>query len=73
MSAKHRTVVQFDYKPPISEVSMENNIKQYKNPYDNQYVAPDYYCFYNSDGERLGKIIWVNNTDGIYIDKDLLI
>lgn len=42
------------------------NIKEYKNPYDGQYVAPYRYCFFK-DGKKLGRIIWVNNADGIYI------
>lgn len=48
-------------------------LKIYKNPYNNQYVAPDYYCFYDAEGNRLGKIIWVKNTEGIYIDKDFFL
>lgn len=44
-------------------------IKIYKNPYYSLYVAPYRYCFFNSDGQKLGRIIWVNNVDGIYIDK----
>ena len=44
-------------------------IKIYKNPYFQQYVAPYKYCFFNSEGKRLGRIIWINNVDGIYIDK----
>ena len=43
--------------------------KIFKNPYTNQYVAPYSYCFFSSDGRKLGRIIWVNNVDGIYIDK----
>lgn len=40
-----------------------------KNPYSDQYVAPYRYCFFNENGERLGRIIWVKKIDGIYIDK----
>lgn len=69
MSAKHRTVVQFGYKPPISEVSMENKIKQYKNPYVNQYVAPFGYHF-ERFGVNYGRIAWFSNVDGITIEKD---
>ena len=73
MSAKHRTVVQFNYKPPISEVSMENNIKQYKNPlvlgYMSQYVAPFGYHF-ERFGVNYGRIAWFSNVDGITIEKD---
>lgn len=73
MSAKHRTVVQFDYKPPISEVSMENNIKQYKNPlvlgYVGQYVAPFGYHF-ERNSVNYGRIAWFSNVDGITIEKD---
>lgn len=37
-----------------------------------QYVAPDYYSFYDVNGKRLGKIIWrkMSEIEGIYIDKD---
>lgn len=48
---------------------MNKLLEQYKNPYYNQYVAPYRYCFFNSEGKKLGRIIWVNNVDGIYIDK----
>lgn len=44
-------------------------LKIFKNPYCNQYVAPYRYCFFNAEGIKLGRIIWVNNVDGIYIDK----
>lgn len=40
-----------------------------KNPYTNQYVAPFRYCFFNADGECLGRIIWVKNIEGIYLDQ----
>jgi hypothetical protein len=43
--------------------------EQYKNPYYNQYVAPYRYSFFNFEGKKLGRIIWENNVDGIYIDK----
>ena len=43
--------------------------KLLKNPYSNQYVAPYRYAFFNEDGKCLGRVIWVNNVDGIYIDK----
>jgi len=45
-----------------------NSIGMYKNPYNNQHVAPYGYAFYYQ-GKKLGRIIWVNNVDGIYIDK----
>lgn len=44
-------------------------IKIFKNPYINQYVAPYRYCFFNAEGRKLGRVIWTNNVDGIYIDK----
>jgi len=44
-------------------------IKVLKNPYVNQYVAPYRYCFFDSEGRKLGRIIWTNKVDGIYIDK----
>lgn len=46
-----------------------NDISKYKNPYCRQYVAPYGFCFYK-DGIRLGKIIWVSNTEGIYVEKE---
>ena len=48
---------------------MNKLLEQYKNPYYNEYVAPYRYCFFNSEGKKLGRIIWVNNVDGIYIDQ----
>lgn len=46
-----------------------NKLMQYKNPYYNQYVAP-YNCHFEKDGRNLGRIIWVNNVDGITIEQD---
>lgn len=70
MSAKHRTVVQFDYKPPISEVSiMGNGIGIYKNPWCNQYVCPEGYAFFYN-GINQGRIIWTASPEGYYVDKD---
>lgn len=40
----------------------------YKDPYVNQYSAPYGYCFFK-DGKKLGRIIWVNDADGICIGK----
>ena len=50
-------------------MKMNKLLEQYKNPYYDQYVAPYRYCFFNHEGNKLGRIIWVNNVDGIYIDK----
>ena len=44
-------------------------IKIYKNPYCNQYVAPYGYAFFYN-GECQGRIIWRNNVEGYYIDKE---
>lgn len=41
----------------------------YKNPLDNQYVCPEGYHFVY-EGENLGRIIWVNNPEGYYTEKD---
>ena len=41
----------------------------YKTPDCNQYVAPSGYAFYYK-GEYQGKIIWRNNIEGYYLDKD---
>ena len=35
-----------------------------------QYVAPYRYAFYNANGECLGRIVWLRNVEGIYIDKN---
>ena len=40
-----------------------------KNMITNQYVAPYRYCFFDENGNKLGRIIWLTNVDGIYIDK----
>lgn len=48
---------------------MNKLLEQYKHVYDNVFIAPYRYCFFNSEGKKLGRIIWVNNVDGIYIDK----
>lgn len=45
------------------------NIKQYKNPYNNQYVAPYGYSFYNN-GVNQGRIIWTSSPEGYYIKND---
>ena len=52
-------------------MKMKNNIKQYKNPYVNQYTCPDGYHF-ERDNQSLGRIIWrrLNEIDGIYVKKD---
>lgn len=46
-------------------------LKIYKNPYDDQYVAP-YGFHFVRDGINMGKIIWrkPNEIDGIYIERD---
>ena len=46
-----------------------NNILQYKNPYNNQYVAPYGYSFYY-EGVNQGRIIWTASPEGYYIVKD---
>lgn len=45
------------------------SLKLFKNPYTNQYVADYGYCFFNADGTKLGRVIWVNSIEGIYMDK----
>lgn len=50
------------------EVKM-NSIGMYKNPYNNQYVAPYGYCFY-LNGVNQGRIIWTSMPENYYIDKD---
>lgn len=44
-------------------------IKQYKNPYVNQYVAPIGYHF-ERDGVNYGRIAWFSNVNGVIIEKD---
>lgn len=46
------------------------DIKQYKNPYVQQYVAPYGYHF-NRNGVNYGRIMWMSNVDGITIEKDI--
>jgi len=46
-----------------------NNIKQYKNPYVQQYVAPFGYHF-ERDGVNYGRVMWMSNVDGIIIVED---
>ena len=41
-----------------------------KNPYCNQYIAHQGYHFTDYDGRNIGRIIWINNIDGITIEKD---
>lgn len=48
---------------------METNLRQYKNPYVNQYVAPWGYHF-ERNGVNYGRIMWMSNVDGITIEKN---
>ena len=48
---------------------MGNEVKECKNPYWNQYVAPWGWHFVY-DGQNQGRIIWRNNVDGYTIEKD---
>ena len=48
---------------------MGNSIGLYKNPWCNQYVAPQGYAFYYN-GICQGRIIWTASPEGYYIDKD---
>ena len=45
------------------------NIKQYKNPYVQQYVAPLGYHF-ERNNINYGRIVWLSNVDGFTIEKD---
>lgn len=47
----------------------KNSINKYKNPYNNQYVAPYGYAFYYQ-GVNQGRIIWTSSPEGYFIDKD---
>lgn len=44
-------------------------IKEYKNPYVNQYVAPFGYHFMRNN-INYGRIMWASNVDGFTIEKD---
>ena len=44
-------------------------VKNYKNPYVNQYVAPLGYHF-ERNGVNYGRIAWFSNVNGITIEKD---
>lgn len=44
------------------------DISEYKNPYNNQYVAPYGYGFYYN-GEFQGTIIWRDNVKGYILKK----
>lgn len=47
------------------------SINQYKSPYKgcNQYVAPYGFSFFDKKGKNLGRIIWMNNVKGVYLDE----
>jgi hypothetical protein len=47
----------------------KNTINKYRNPYYNQYVAPEGYAFFYN-GINQGRIIWTSSPEGYYIDKD---
>ena len=51
------------------ELKMENDIRKYKNPYVQQYVAPLGYHF-SRNGINYGRIAWFSNVNGITIEKD---
>lgn len=51
------------------ELKMENDIRKYKNPYVQQYVAPFGYHF-SRNGVNYGRIAWFSNVNGITIEKD---
>lgn len=46
-----------------------NSIGMYKNPLDNQYIAPEGYSFY-INGVSQGRVIWTAKPEDYYIDKD---
>jgi len=48
---------------------MMDKLLKYRNPYYHQYVASYGYHF-ERNGENLGRILWIKNTDGITIEKD---
>lgn len=48
---------------------VSESILQYKNPYNNQFVAPYGYSFYRN-GVNMGRIIWTSSPDDYYIKKE---
>ena len=53
----------------MMKMSNAIGLQVFKNPYVNQYVCvPGYHFVYN--GENIGRILWTNNVEGYYIDKD---
>ena len=50
-------------------VGKMEDVKKYKNPYVNQYVAPYGYHF-EFGGQNQGRIMWRKNVDGYTIVKD---
>lgn len=48
---------------------MKNDIIKLKNPYVNQYVAPQGYHF-EREGVNYGRIAWFSNVDCVTIEKD---
>lgn len=57
------------YQPKMRKDEM--SIGMMKNPWCNQYVAPQGYHFVY-DGQNLGRIVWISNNrvDGYWIEKD---
>lgn len=41
-----------------------------KNPFEHQYIANQGYHFVDSSGRNIGRILWINNIEGVMIEKD---
>lgn len=59
----------FESSHHLSKYSEKMSVKQYKNPYTYQYVAPYGYHFVRS-GINYGRVAWFSNVDGVTIEKD---
>ena len=59
----------FESSHHLSKYSEKMSVKQYKNPYTYQYVAPFGYHFVRG-GVNYGRIAWFSNVDGVTIEKD---
>ena len=59
----------FESPTCLTKYSEKMSVKQYKNPYTYQYVAPFGYHFVRS-GINYGRIAWFSNVDGVTIEKD---
>lgn len=57
------------YQMNIMMMSNAIGLQVFKNPYQNQYICQQGYHFVR-DGKNIGRVLWTNNVDGYYIEKD---